>query len=222
MIVVHVVLLGFIAIGIIAVVAFCIRATLLAHHLRGVLSLQGRNEPEVATANFVEAVGHADKSLIIHDDGNNMADSLYNDPDAIEALVNRMNEHEAIRVKCWFNVESVPELGLVAAIRKDSRLATRFEIRYRKPTLLELWRLSWLDPHYKIADGEFGTLSNHAFGSGRRRFRIEDCTRASAKGRDITLGPFMRRFDRGFEKGSRHQHTANDGPHTQCGRALAA
>ena len=58
MIVVHVVVLGFIAMGIIFVIAFCIRATLLAQHLRGVLSLQGRNEPEVATANFVEAVAH--------------------------------------------------------------------------------------------------------------------------------------------------------------------
>ena len=220
--VVQMVVLTLIAVGIIAVVAFCIRATLLAHHLRGVLSLQGRNEPEVATANFVEAVGHAEKSLIIHDDGNNMADSLYNDPDAIEALINRMKEHEALRVKCWFNVESKPELALVAAVRNEDHLATRFEIRYRKPTLLGLWRLSWFDPHYKIADGEFGTLSNHAFGSGQRRFRIEDCTQASTKGRDITLGPFMRRFDRGFKKGSRHRHTASDGPHTRCSRASAA
>lgn len=201
MIVVHVVVLGFIAIGIISVVVLCIRATLLAHHLHGVLSLQGMNEPEVATANFVRAVGHAERSLIIHDDGNHMADSLYHDPDAIEALVNRMKEHEALRVRCWFNVESVPELDLVAAIRKDSRLAARFEVRYRKPTLLGLWRFSWFDPHYKIADGEFGTLSNHALGSGKRRFRIEDCTQASAKGRDITLGPFVRRFDRGFKNG---------------------
>lgn len=201
MIVVHVLVLVLIAAGIISVLAFCVRATLVAHHLHGVLSLQGRNEPEVAIANFIKAVAHAEKSLIIHDDGNHMVDSLYNDPDAINAIVNRMKEHETLKVKCWFNVESAPELGLVAAIRNDSLLATRFEVRYRRPTLLGLWRSSWFDPHYKIADGKYGTLSRHAFHSERRHFRIEDCVQASAKGRDITLGSYLRRFDRGFNKG---------------------
>ena len=201
MIVVHVLMLVLIAVGIISVLAFCVRATLVAHHLHGVLSLQGRNEPEVAIANFIKAVAHAEKSLIIHDDGNHMVDSLYNDPDAIKAIVNRMHEHEALRVKCWFSVESVPELALVSAIRNDDRLTTRFEVRYRKPTLLGLWRFCWLDLHYKIADGKYGTLSRRAFRSERRRFRIEDCVQASAKGRDITLGSYLRRFDRGFNKG---------------------
>lgn len=202
MIVLHVAVLVLIALGIIWVVAFCVRATLRAEHLHGVLSLQGMNESEVATANFIQAVNRAEKSLLIHDDGNDMNDSVYNDQKAIGAVVDRMREYKSLRVKCWFNVESAQELGLVATLRKDDRLATRFEVRYRKPSTLKLWRLSWFDPHYKIADdGEYGTVSRHAFGARRRRFRTEDCAQASTVGRDLTLGPYMRRFERGFERG---------------------
>lgn len=191
-----------VAVGIIWVVAFCVRATLRAEHLHGVLSLHGMNEAGVATENFVKTVGHAKKSLIIHDDGNYMKDSVYNDQRAIDAVVNRMNEQDSLRVKCWFNVESPTALGLVAAIRKERQLAMRFDVRYRKPSALRLWRFRWFDPHYKIADdGEYGTVSRHALGEERRRFQIEDCVQASEKGRDITLGPYMRRFDRGFKKG---------------------
>lgn len=200
MIALHYAVLVLIAIAIIAVVAFCVRATLQAKHLHGVLSLEGMNTPGLATSNFIKTVGHAERSLIIHDDGNNMADSVYNDEEAIDAVVRRMQEHESLRIRCWFNVES--ELGLVTTVREDDHLAKRFDVRYRKPSWLRLWRFSWLDPHYKIADdGEFGTVSRHAFGAQRRRFRIEDCAEASEEGRDITLGAYMRRFDRGFDKG---------------------
>ena len=201
MTVVDIAILAPIALSIIGAVAFCVRATLQAEHLHGVLSLQGMNAPKVATANFIKAVEHAEESLIIHDDGNHMADSIYNDQDAIRAVVDRMYECESLRVKCWFNEKATLELDLVATIRKDSRLAPRFEVRYRKRTKLRLWRSSWLDPHYKIADdGKYGLVSRHAFRSGRRKFQIEDCVQASTRGRAITLGPYMRRFDRGFDK----------------------
>lgn len=203
MIVLQVVASALVAAGAIWVVVFCVRATLRAEHLRGVLSLQGMNESDVATANFIETVRRAETSLAIHDDGNNMEGSVYNDQKAIDAVVTQMNKHESLSVKCWFNVESVPELGLVAAMRNDDRLATRFAVRYRKPSPLKLWRFSWFDPHYKIADGgEYGTVSRHAFGAMQRRFWIEDCAQASQKGKDITLGPYMRRFAKGFQNGN--------------------
>lgn len=158
------------------------------------------NAPGLATSNFIKTVERAERSLIIHDDGNNMADSVYNDEEAIDAVVGRMQEHVSLRVRCWFNVES--EIGLVTTIRGDDRLAKRFDVRYRKASSLRLWQSRWLDPHYKIADdGDFGTVSRHAFGAQRRRFRIEDCAQASEEGRDITLGTYIRRFNRGFEKG---------------------
>lgn len=55
MTVADIVILVLIALSIIGVVAFCIRETLQAEHLRGVLSQQGMNEPEVATANFIKS-----------------------------------------------------------------------------------------------------------------------------------------------------------------------
>lgn len=201
MIVLHIVVLILIAVGMIWIVAFCVRATLTAEHLRGVLSLQGMNESEVATANFIKAVEHAEKSFIIHDDGNYMVDSIYNNQEAIAALLKQMKEHKSLRVMCWFNVESSPELRLVEAVRKNNDLTTRFEVKYRKKAKFSLWQFSWLDPHYKIADdGEYGTVSRHSLGSKKRRFRTEDCTQASPKGRDITLGPYIRRFNKGFGK----------------------
>lgn len=202
MIVLQVVASALVAAGIVWVVAFCVRATLRAEHLRGVLSLQGMNESDVAITNFIETVRRAATSLVIHDDGNHMEGSVYNDQKAIDAVVRQMNKHDSLSVKCWFNVESVPELGLVAAMRNDDRLATRFAVRYRKPSPLKLWRFSWVDLRYKIADGgEYGTVSRHAFGAMQRRFWIEDCTQASQKGKNITLGPYMRRFVRGFQNG---------------------
>lgn len=202
MIFLQVTLLVIVAVAVIWVVALCIRATLRAEHLYGVSSFEGMNEPGVATENFIETVEHAKDLLIIHDDGNYMGGSVYNDRKAIDAVVSRMNEQKSLKVKCWFNVESETELGLVAAIRKEGHLGTRFEVRYRKPSALRLWRFSWFDPHYKIADdGRFGTVSRHALGASRRRFRIEDCVQASEKGRDITFSRYRRLFDRGFDEG---------------------
>lgn len=201
MTVADIVILVLIALSIIGVVAFCIRETLQAEHLRGVLSQQGMNEPEVATANFIKVVQQAEKSLMIHDDGNAMADSVYNDADAISALVKRMKKCDSLEVRCWFNVQAARELDLVTTIRKDERLRTRFKVRCRKQKRFNLWRFRWFDPHYKIADdGKYGMVSRHAFDSGRRQFRIDDCGQASPRGRTIVLGPYMRRFDRGFKR----------------------
>lgn len=211
MIVLQVVTSALVAAGAIWVFVFCVRATLRAEHLRGVLSLQGMNESDVATANFIETVRRAETSLVIHDDGNNMEGSVYNDQKAIDAVVTQMNKHESLSVKCWFNVESAPELGLVAAMRNDGRLATRFAVRYRKPSPLKLWRFSWFDPHYKIADGgEYGTVSRHAFGAMQRRFGsrtapkrprrartsrwVHTCVASPEASRTGALGPAWRSF----------------------------
>lgn len=151
----------------------------------------GINDDDKAVSGFVNVVEHATKNLIVHDDGNKMLGTIYDNPDAIEALDRQMNEHEELVVKCLFNTRD--ELAMVEQLRE--RYPERFQVKYRRWS----WRRPAFDVHYKIAnDGAFGLLSHHDMEEKGRHFEVRDCSGANQTERNIEHGKYMRRFARQF------------------------
>lgn len=151
----------------------------------------GVNDDSEALSKFVTVVQHAERDLIIHDDGNDMPGTIYNDAAVIEAIDRQMAQHKKLVVKCLFNARD--KLAMVE--RLSERYPTRFHVRYRR------WRRKRpaFDVHYKIADGgEIGHLSHHDYGARERYFEVRNCVSANQRERDIELGKYMRRFKRQF------------------------
>lgn len=156
-----------------------------------VVFTSGTNDDEQAVSGFVEVVRRATKNLIVHDDGNKMAGTIYDNPKAIEALDRQMNEHEQLVVKCLFNTRD--ELKMVEQLRQ--RHPERFKVKYRRWP----WPRPAFDVHYKIADnGAYGHLSHHDMGERERHFEVRDCTAVNQTERNIEHGKYMRRFTRQF------------------------
>lgn len=146
---------------------------------------------DYAIASFVEVVRHATRKLIVHDDGNKMPGTIYDNPEATEALDLQMNEHEELVVECLFNTRD--QLAMVELLRH--RHPKRFKVKYRRWP----WSRPAFDVHYKIADdGAYGHLSHHLFGAEERHFEVRDCSNANQTERDIEHGKYMRRFKRQF------------------------
>ena len=152
-----------------------------------VVFTSGTNDDTEAVSKFVEVVQHATKNLIVHDDGNKMHGTIYDNPEAIEALKRQMNKHEDLVVKCLFNIPD--ELKMVDELRQH--YPERFKVKYRRWP----WSRPAFDVHYKIADdGAFGHLSHHAMEGKKRHFEVRDCSAANQTERNIEHGKYMRRF----------------------------
>ena len=151
----------------------------------------GRNDDKQAVETFVQVVGEAEHSLIIHDDGNKTTGTIYDDPAVIQAMDDQMQRHETLAVKCLFNAHD--ELALVDQLSR--RYPDRFHVRYRRWP----WPRPVFDVHYKIADdGAIGYLSHHDWGAEDRVFEVRDCRRVNKTERKIQLGKYMGRFKRQF------------------------
>lgn len=156
-----------------------------------VVFTSGTNDDEQAVSRFVDIVRHATKNLIVHDDGNKMPGTIYDSPEAIEALDRQLTEHEQLVVKCLFNVHD--ELAMVERLRQ--RHPERFKVKYRRWP----WPRPAFDVHYKIADsGAIGHLSHHDMGAAERHFEVRDCLATKQTERNIEHGKYMRRFKRQF------------------------
>ena len=64
----------------------------------------GRNDDKQAVETFVQVVGEAEHSLIIHDDGDKTPGTIYDDPAVIQAMDDQMKRHETLAVKCLFRM----------------------------------------------------------------------------------------------------------------------
>ena len=156
-----------------------------------VVFTSGTNDDKQAVSSFVDIVRHATKNLIVHDDGNKMPGTIYDNPEAIEALDRQLTEHEQLVVKCLFNVHD--ELAMVERLRQ--RHPERFKVKYRRWP----WPRPAFDVHYKIADdGAIGHLSHHDMGAAERHFEVRDCLATKQTERNIEHGKYMRRFKRQF------------------------
>ena len=158
---------------VVAIVAagFLLSAYLIAS-VQGDLRLReesGLNTDEQATEMFIELVNQTRRQIDIHDDGNDFAESMYNSPDVIDALRERIRKRN-IRVRCLFNDADQP-LALL-------KLAHSEEFRNH----IEIWYVSGgrqePDTHYKIVDGgRLVHLSSHEHRARARGYRLRRALR---------------------------------------------
>ena len=129
----------------------------------------GLNTDEQATEMFIGLVNQTRRQIDIHDDGGDLADSMYNSRDVMDALRDRIRERN-IKVRCLFNdADQPPEL---------LKLARSEEYGNR----IEIWHLGGgrqePDTYYKIVDsGRLVHLSRHAHGASRSGYRLRKALR---------------------------------------------
>ena len=151
----------------------------------------GTNDDDQAVGTFIEVLNHATRSLIVHDDGNCMDGTVYNDPKVIQAVESRLETCPDLVVKCLFNVEE--ELAMVHLLR--DKYADRFQVRYRTGPR------PGFNVHYKIADaGCIGHFSDHDFGAAERDYELYDCTTVGQTERNAVFKKYVTRFHREFNR----------------------
>ena len=101
----------------------------------------GENDDPEARSNFLKVLRHAKRKLIVHDDGDNMQASIYNEADVIEAVRRQLDGNPKLVVMCLFNVRENLKM-----VERLSGLE-RFQVKYRR----WFWARPAFDVHYKIA-----------------------------------------------------------------------
>lgn len=177
------------------VVIFAYGAMVLSrdHYLQFVDSKErGENNDSLTKKHFLALLRDAKKSIVIYDDGNKLAGSIYVDPEILRALQQKLEETPGFEVQCLFNC-SDPDLPFRTEFSQHSSV----KIRTRASNKPEF------PVHYKIIDGgEKAYLSSHGLGETKREFQIVDCTavprwyRRYAK--DTILRDYKQDFNRAF------------------------
>lgn len=129
----------------------------------------GLNTDKQATEMFIDLVNQTRHRIDIHDDGNDFAESMYNNTKVIDALREGILKRN-IKVRCLFN-DAALSLELLNLARSD-------EFRSH----IEVWYLNGgrqePDTHYKIVDsGRLVHLSRHGHGASERGFRLRKALR---------------------------------------------
>ena len=147
------------------------------------------NDNSEAVAQFVQAVEHAEVELLIHDDGDKVDGSVYDDRSAIQAVRDRLNERPGLRMRCLLNYNENVEMAKLKDEFED-----RFRVRYLHQRPVD-------DVHFKIADhGKWAYLSTHRKGDTVRNGKVCDGTHANERVRRAYVGGYLEAFDEGFAK----------------------
>lgn len=159
-----------------------------AYYLQLVDSTELEENTDVSTKErFLELLKAAEHSMVIYDDGNKMADSIYADPSILGELKKKLDENPSFRLQCLFNFPD-PDLPF----RKEFSGNPRVEIRTRN---------SRFPIHYKIFDdGDRAYLSKHAPGESKRQFRVVDCTKVPQKHRKYVRDAILREYKQDFQQ----------------------
>lgn len=173
--------------GAFVLVCATIMACLAWHHRGGRIMFRERNSNEVALDCFLRVVNAAENRLIVHDDGDNAADTPYNDERLLDVLAQRLKTCHRLEVKVLFNVKDENLRIVQMANDYDHRL----QIRYKDGRPAG-------DIHYKIADDTIGYFSEHEQGSSDRKMWMYDFTDTTKTARERAFGTHSRLFEREF------------------------
>ena len=136
--------------------------------------LSGTNDDHQATQRFLTLLREMETDMIIHDDGDSTATTLYNNNDVV-ALVRERLDAGGVTIRCLFNKREDIEMVNKLSSRDN------FEVHY--------WPdgspLPSPDLHYKIIDcGKKAYLSRHR-DDGEREYEMIDCTKTPRTGKRL-------------------------------------
>lgn len=162
------------------VVIVCVIIVWRTQGLLSVRVTRGVNDDDTAAAMFICLVNEVENEMVIHDDGDNTDDSIYNNDKAIEAVRKRLQEQEDLTIKCFFNKKEEIKM---ASLREQ--FPGRFVVRHRQGERPDD------DIHYKIIDdGRKGYLSVHDLGRCDRKYELVDCADSPKRVRRKMFGKF--------------------------------
>ena len=149
----------------------------------------GVNDDDAAAEMFIRVLSAAKESLVIHDDGDNIDGTVYEDEHVIDAVRQQLARYDELEIQCLFNDRE--DLALVKSI--GAEYPKRFQARYCSgPRPVG-------DVHYKIADGGvLGHFSVHGHRHPERSFKLLDCSEAKPRTRRSLFGKYLRQFERGM------------------------
>ena len=147
------------------------------------------NDNAEAMVRFVETLEYANSELLIHDDGDKVEGSVYDDDSVIQAVRDRLAECPNLRIRCLLNFKED-----VKVAKLSEEFNERFQVRY-------LHQRPVGDIHFKIADhGKWAYLSTHRQGALERDGEVCDGRSASERVRQYYVGDLLEAFNEGFEK----------------------
>ena len=134
----------------------------------------GTNDDAIAKDKFIALLKDAESAMWICDDGHDFPESVYNMPEIVEAIEDRLQSNQQLQLFCLFSSED--QTRFTRAFEGNPRVRIR-RVRPRR------------DIHFKIIDDAVkGYVSAHPQGSFERRYRSYDCTRAPKHIRQAALG----------------------------------
>lgn len=149
---------------------------------------EGPNSNQAVKRHLLEIIKAAQQDIEMFDDGDDDADSIYQDPMIVAALKQKLATIPDFRVTCYLN--------------EDNDLLFRREMEEWYPRAqvhagIQPTARPEQQVHYKIADGgRLSYLSQHPRGEAERWFRRYDCTRLRKRDlrieADRLFGPFQR------------------------------
>ena len=142
-----------------ATVFACMYLALSVQPDMNVAEERDENNDAQAAEMMVQLINKTRRTLVIHDDGNDSPQSVYNNDDVIRALRERIERRPHMTVECLFNDRE--NLKLLALARDTQNIAIWYANGARPDN----------DLHYKIVDGgKLVHLSSHAHGASERRY----------------------------------------------------
>ena len=169
-------------------------------HLSGVKIQRGFNNPGTVTAMFLKLVNVAERHIVIYDDGNNMPDSIYREPEVVAALGAKLESNPDLRVVCIFNDNGEEDRSMpFRRTFEDHQRVTMIANDQHRPTV---------DTHYKIIDGgRMAYVSTHRQGEDERKFGFYDFTGVDEDLVRSNVRRLLRKYLRDLER-KRQLHSA--------------
>ena len=159
------------------------------------------NNSEVTQNEFIRLLGRASKEMIIYDDGDSVADSIYDNDTVIRAVHEKLERCPNLEIRCLFNCDSENlrfRREFAGPECPEVKIRTRAQPggRYSGPDQVL--------PHFKMVDGgSCANLSWHDPGSEARVCQTIDLSGVSGFGKNRLVrgivGKYLDRFDREFE-----------------------
>lgn len=169
-------------VGIVAVALVCAYYFYRLSSLFGLRLRAGTNDNTLAAEMFITLVGEAENEMLVCDDGNSMAGSVYENPDVVDAVRGKLERSGQFRMRCLFS----------------SNDRTKFRAAFDDAERVEIKSgASRRDIHYKIIDrGRKGYLSRHPQGGVERSYRFYDGVPTVI--RKAVFGRYVADMDREF------------------------
>ena len=140
------------------------------------------NSNDEAQRIFLDLLGEATTEIVIYDDGDTQAGSLYQSREVVRALEDKIRANPEFKIDCVLN-------DATGATLFERELARHSNVRIR-PRSADPSRI-----HYKIIDGRKAYVSCHEHGTTARNRRMIDCTNALSRNRNSRPLALRRYFD---------------------------